>query len=254
MYIPTTDDATAKDALVANLDKLSAKDREFAESMLGQLEKKGTLSPKQWPWIRKLAERSLAGPKPEVKLDLSQLLAMFDHAAGHAKFPKITVQTSEGTVQLSRAGDKAKMPGTINVTDGGPYGANRWYGRILLDGKWQMPGDTPAEWIIAIVKRLATDPTGAAMEYAKVSGSCCFCNKAIDTEESKAVGYGPVCAKKFGLPWGGKAGAVVEEGADTAADAGIDCEECFDEGYKLAADGGLLPCMKCNAHGQQVAV
>jgi hypothetical protein len=47
---------------------------------------------------------------------------------------------------------------------------------------------------------LATAEQAAA--FGKLVGRCCFCSHAIDTPESTAVGYGPVCASKFGLPWG----------------------------------------------------
>lgn len=41
-----------------------------------------------------------------------------------------------------------------------------------------------------------------AAAFGSMTGHCCFCNTAIDTPESVAVGYGPICAGKFGLPWG----------------------------------------------------
>lgn len=34
---------------------------------------------------------------------------------------------------------------------------------------------------------------------------CVFCCRDLTTAESTAVGYGPVCAKQHGLPWGAKA-------------------------------------------------
>jgi hypothetical protein len=39
------------------------------------------------------------------------------------------------------------------------------------------------------------------------TGRCCFCNHKIGEGEdnrSAAVGYGPECAKHFGVPWGVK--------------------------------------------------
>lgn len=41
-----------------------------------------------------------------------------------------------------------------------------------------------------------------AAEFGHMHGRCCFCSLAIDTPESTAVGYGPICASKHGLPWG----------------------------------------------------
>jgi len=41
-----------------------------------------------------------------------------------------------------------------------------------------------------------------AAEFGHMFERCCFCSHDIDTPESTAVGYGPVCAEKHGLPWG----------------------------------------------------
>lgn len=49
---------------------------------------------------------------------------------------------------------------------------------------------------------LATAEQAAAFGHA--NERCCFCSTPIDTPESKAVGYGPHCAAKRGLPWGEK--------------------------------------------------
>lgn len=57
------------------------------------------------------------------------------------------------------------------------------------------------------LKRM-TDATLATAEQAAAFGAmhhaCVFCSTAIDTPESEAVGYGPTCAAKRGLPWGEK--------------------------------------------------
>lgn len=41
-----------------------------------------------------------------------------------------------------------------------------------------------------------------AIEYGRETGVCQFCARELKTEESKARGYGPTCAKNNGLPWG----------------------------------------------------
>lgn len=42
----------------------------------------------------------------------------------------------------------------------------------------------------------------AGAAYAHESGNCCFCNRLLTTTESVSMGYGPHCAKRYGLPWG----------------------------------------------------
>ena len=41
-----------------------------------------------------------------------------------------------------------------------------------------------------------------AAAFGHMFERCCFCSLAIDTPESTAVGYGPICARKHELPWG----------------------------------------------------
>lgn len=41
-----------------------------------------------------------------------------------------------------------------------------------------------------------------AKAFGDMTERCVFCSTKIDTPESTAVGYGPVCASKHGLPWG----------------------------------------------------
>jgi hypothetical protein len=62
-----------------------------------------------------------------------------------------------------------------------------------------------------VLTKLAKDPVGFAGSYGAATGRCCFCNKPLKTEESTAVGYGPVCADRFGLPWGKGAAAPLLE-------------------------------------------
>lgn len=54
--------------------------------------------------------------------------------------------------------------------------------------------------MLVALDRIATDPATAASEYGALMGRCSFCDLTITDDGSIAVGYGPICAKKFGLP------------------------------------------------------
>ena len=56
---------------------------------------------------------------------------------------------------------------------------------------------------------------------------CCFCHKELTTKESLAVGYGPLCAEKLGLPWGETAERVYDRRdlAETEAADGWEADE-----------------------------
>ncbi len=117
------------------------------------------------------------------------------------RWPKLTLDLDGRRVQLSLAGDASKHPGTVNVTDGRRYPENTWFGRVLADGTFQ-PGRDCDETVVAILRRLAEDPAGTAADHGHRSGSCCFCGRELNDPRSTAVGYGPICAEKWLLPWG----------------------------------------------------
>jgi uncharacterized protein (TIGR02996 family) len=50
--------------------------------------------------------------------------------------------------------------------------------------------------------RMSADPVGFVAECGRDMGRCCYCNMPLEDERSKVVGYGPTCAKRWGLPWG----------------------------------------------------
>ena len=54
----------------------------------------------------------------------------------------------------------------------------------------------------SILAQLATQPAQLAAKHGKLTGHCCFCNSELSDEKSTAVGYCPVCAKRWGLPHG----------------------------------------------------
>ena len=159
-------------------------------------------------------ETSVEGPaKPEPKVeslgDFTAVLELFATAKQKLKWPKIKLDTRHGgTIKLSVAGLNAKRPGTINVADDAPFGQGTWYGRITAEGVFEVsPSGEKSEHLYTItqlLKALAADPAGVAARHGRQSGNCCFCSLELTDQKSLDVGYGPVCAKNFGLPWGAK--------------------------------------------------
>jgi len=186
-------------ALELALPKLSAKDHDFAKSLLGQAVDKGSLSEKQMFWVRKLAQPQ-AAPVVAPAADFSAITTLFANNA-KAKNPAIVFATKDGpALRLSKAGFKSSQPGTVNVCDDGKGFDNRvWFGRIGLDGKFT-PGSKCTPAVIASLEVFAQDPAKAAAEYGHRTGNCCFCAHELDNDHSLALGYGPICAKKWGMP------------------------------------------------------
>lgn len=179
-----------------------AKDKEFTESLVRQYKMRG-LSSKQWYWVTTLAERMLAPPPtPKAVADFTGVYAMFTKAREKIKYPKINLRLDDGClVKLYVAGERSKVPDVINVVE--PE-SETWYGRVHTDGRWEGGRGTPerTKAVEGLLTRLAADPEKVAAEYGRLTGNCCFCIRPLADARSIEVGYGPVCAKRFGLVWG----------------------------------------------------
>lgn len=121
------------------------------------------------------------------------------------KFPKLRVLDVDGTTELSLGLTvQGHNPGSVSVKRNGEY-----VGLIREDGATR-GAITPA--LAAHLVSIAADPAAAAKRYAVLKCRCSFCGLELTDEGSVEVGYGPVCAKHWGLPHapkGTKAVAVV---------------------------------------------
>ena len=104
-------------------------------------------------------------------------------------------------IVFSRAGAASKYAGQIMITDGKPFGENKFFGRIDTDGSFYATRSAGAG-VMSLVQDFACDPAGTAGKYGRLTGGCSFCKQGLTDERSLKVGYGPVCAKHFGLAWG----------------------------------------------------
>lgn len=199
-------------ALEAALPKLSGRDKEFAASLISQAARR-PLSDKQMPWVAKLIERAERGPVETVKVgDMSGIQALFAKASKHLKFPAVVLHVAEigKPVRINVAGERARFPGSLNVTtvDKGADDRRGWFGRVHRDGRYEcsqaIEGSSEAIAIADQLARFAAAPAEVAAEHGRLTGHCCFCNLALTDERSTAVGYGKKCADNFGLPWGRK--------------------------------------------------
>lgn len=145
--------------------------------------------------------------------DLAGIMKLFEKASGHLKYPAIALDVpalDDFPIRINVAGVKAREPGSLTVLelerDG--QGERPWLGRVSLSGHWQANQRADRRVTDAVGARLrefAAEPAKIAAEYGRLHGKCCFCRIALDDERSTAVGYGPTCAKNFGLPWGDRA-------------------------------------------------
>tara|TARA_Y100000310_G_scaffold322425_1_gene381475 strand:- start:1383 stop:2156 length:774 start_codon:yes stop_codon:yes gene_type:complete len=201
--------------------KIEGSRRDGTESFAGSLSTKGHrygLSEKQAAWVHIIVvefEAPREAPAPVAALP--RLRGMIDLAGESLQFPKINLVTTSGQkVRLSRAGENSRTPGQINITDGRPFGDNTFFGKVDLEGNL-LPSRAMTEEVREFLVAFDADPASVATAYGRRTGSCCFCGRELTDGRSVAVGYGPICAPRYGLPWGEeRASSTVEVTADLA--------------------------------------
>lgn len=186
-------------------EKIAARDLEFARSLVMNFNKYGRLSDRQMYFVEQIivrAETPVQTPSTPVQLSVAAIQAMFEKAAQKLRRVKISLKDSSGQkVVFKKAGPMSKYAGQIMISDGGAYGAALFFGRIDTEGNF-MPTARATDSVKTLVQEFAVNPEDVAGKYGRLTGACCFCSKGLDDQRSLAVGYGPVCAKHFGLKWG----------------------------------------------------
>ena len=141
------------------------------------------------------------GPHVSTQDTFPRIVALLDKAAKKLKNPKLFFKDAAfgQDIRLARAGSRSKYPGSVTVTDGRAYADARFFGRINRDGTTTVSLHT----VLAFLRDFESDPVAKAAEYGKRSGTCIFCNRPLTDVRSTHYGYGPICAAKHDMPWGG---------------------------------------------------
>lgn len=147
-----------------------------------------------------------AYPAPTKLPAMTGVIGLLGRAKGAGlKFPKLWLQLPNGDdLRLTVAGAKSKYTGSVMLTDGKPFGQSKYFGRISPEGELVLgrDGEAVKAELVSLLTEVATDPVTVAKRYAKLTGNCMFCSLALTDARSTAMGYGPICAKHWGLPWG----------------------------------------------------
>lgn len=184
--------------------RVPERDINFVDSLLRQDTQRG-LSIKQSACVDRLITR-ITSPASADLGNVKGVVELLGRAkASGLKFPKLWLQLPDGTaLRITVAGERSRTPGFLMLTDGEHFGSNLYFGRISPAGKFEIGRDGYAVHgpLLELLRRLASDPAGVAAEFGHLTGHCCFCSLTLKDARSVTVGYGPICAEKFGVPWG----------------------------------------------------
>jgi hypothetical protein len=163
--------------------------------------------------------RAASGAQTETRVAsvdrAADLLAMFDRAALAESRPttpavRFALQTTQRGLRLEMAGTTSRYVGELLALSQERTSAGRrpMYGRLNRDGVYTATvGRTSVELeiyeeVLRTLRDFAANPAEYAAAHGRATGNCCFCGRGLTDERSVAVGYGPICADYYGLPWG----------------------------------------------------
>ena len=175
---------------------------EFPSSLLQALKGKYPISEGRAFWLHKLANDGAKKPQePTATFNLAGLRNLFSKAAEKLKRPAIilTIPGTEDEVKVSLAGAGSRYHGQLMIA-APEFGSGIYYGRVDAEGNF-FAGRSDSSPVRELLSALAVDPAATAAAHGHLTGACAFCRKALTDPRSLQVGYGKVCASKFGLAW-----------------------------------------------------
>jgi hypothetical protein len=212
--------------------------QKFCESLLEYYDKHDRLSSNQMDWAIKfwlwLADHPGSDVNSDSKgtaivqqqqvvtvvADGKALIAHFDKAAEGLKYPSvkwISPMDSEPytkhdllCMRFYRTSERNKLgAGAVQVVgqrmkaQGPDDGGKEFVCAILRDGtvKWYPFASTKLD-LQQLLRKLIEDFVPEMQVNGRKFKRCCFCSRELTDSPSIVAGYGPICADKWGLPWG----------------------------------------------------
>lgn len=174
---------------------------EFLNSLRQSLDTYGSLTDNQLAAVRrniqkfedKRAEFKARDEAKSGEVDVSAIMALFDRATNNDI--KRPVFRADG-LELSLAPKHGNNPGAIYVKS---KADDAYLGKIA-GGKFHA-SRAATEDTLETLRNVATDPTAAAIKYARRTGNCGCCGRELVDPVSIRAGIGPICATKWGLDY-----------------------------------------------------
>jgi hypothetical protein len=191
-------------------NKLTPAEIGFSKNCVSGLAKWGSLTPRMAAYAASIIRRLKNADAPSVIHNVRTIFDAFEFAKNHLRRPTIYFRHAElGIVKFAymRQGTcRTRYPNQIHVSGDCLHDeADRraYFGRIDTEGKFVAGRDlTPA--VLKFLNDFADDPVTISAQYGLNTGFCCYCDRELGAGKDKrglSVGYGPVCAKHWGLPF-----------------------------------------------------
>lgn len=189
-------------------------EKSFVSSCQEQLDKGRSMSPKQLNILQRIYDYSESQPATPVVGPYSPMVSLLSRAGQKLKYPKVAFSvSSHTTLSISLAPASGKNPGSIYLKALRPL-TNDYIGKVSPQGGLSFArsvSESDEALFTRFLTMLNNDPVNAARDYGAKTGNCCFCHLPLKTEISTAHGYGPTCAKNWGLPWSTTSGRTTQE-------------------------------------------
>lgn len=220
---PTPEQAELYELILT--DKVFFKSLDFARNLV-LVKNPTTHANGQLFWIKKLVDdtnryhtKTALSPSPVTQtVDITKVLDMFHNARQHLKHPKITLMMGLGP-------NNEILPTTQKVR----FSLREDYGRLYMNGEgyginygWieitthklvlRHYGLKREQDLKKLLDEFTKEPQKTAILHGKLTGNCCFCSLPLSDDRSLHMGYGPICADHWHLPWGDKpvVGSTIE--------------------------------------------
>ncbi len=184
-------------ALQESLPRMEDEHATFARCLLGQVELRNALTEREWFWVSELARRYPPPVAVQLEGNLGPMVAMMVLAGTKLLNPKVRIIAPFDAGQGDWDSIELHMDGHAgHVVVEYPGGTAKITGDGVLVSRRPVP-----QYIVAALNEFSKDPIQSATAYARRTGACCFCRVKLEDERSVRVGYGPVCAKHYNLPF-----------------------------------------------------
>jgi len=217
-----------------NLSRVRAGSIGFAQSLIQQHARRGTLSASQWAWVVRLANEAFG-----VDANGAAVVAAIQAPAARGVSTwAAQARTVRGWLMNARnSGLRRPAIRYPSLTLTAPAPTSRWngtetvfvrvgqtYAGRFTDGAFHQSAEAPSN-ITELLTETMADPLAFAVRVGQRTGRCCFCARELTDGRSVSVGYGPVCAGHYGLPWGERAVATrAADGPDVLAEEAAEAE------------------------------